>query len=605
MSRVPLAAASGSTGSARRTTSSAAGWPTATPEVCLAVADEQTAGRGREGRRWVAPRGAALLLSLGFRPDLARAGRGLAAGRDRRRWPWPTRPRRWPGWPPGAIRLKWPNDLVVELDPADRRRRHRRDRGGRPQAGRRPRRDRRASARADPRVVVGIGINTDWPAADFPPELAGSMTSLREASDGRPIDRAAAARRVPRPARGPASRRCAAAAFDAAGLGRPPADDRPHGPTSSGPTERRDRPRARRRPGTAARLVVDDPTRPAASATSSSARSSTSALAEPVGGGGVTRWPDRHSGRVDRPEEGASAPRPPRPRPAARRGGPGGPGPVRGPVSEVPGPGVQLRVLRAARPSRGGGRHRADVPRRPGQPRPVRGARPAGRRRGRLDLPGLAVPDRPERRRRAPPPIAPPTRRRRSMPPRRSPRRSTSRPTPRGATRRPRPGAPWTGCPATAGARSILRFVDEMSTAEIAGVLGRSEGAVRVLIHRALRSVARDLDDRRPVTGRWTRPASATGRGRRARHRPLPRVAARGARGPRRPTSRVAGDAPPADIARAADRLSRDLLRAPPLVPVRGGARPAACRRRGPDAPRPRAGAEGTVVPFATATSTR
>lgn len=40
-----------------------------------------------------------------------------------------------------------------------------------------------------------------------------------------------------------------------------------------------------------------------------------------------------------------------------------------------------------------------------------------------------------------------------------------------------------------------LRFVEEMSTSEIAGVLGRSEGAVRVLIHRALRSVARDLDD--------------------------------------------------------------------------------------------------------------
>ena len=39
----------------------------------------------------------------------------------------------------------------------------------------------------------------------------------------------------------------------------------------------------------------------------------------------------------------------------------------------------------------------------------------------------------------------------------------------------------------------VLRFVDEMSTAEIAGVLGRSEGAVRVLLHRALRTVARDL----------------------------------------------------------------------------------------------------------------
>jgi len=42
----------------------------------------------------------------------------------------------------------------------------------------------------------------------------------------------------------------------------------------------------------------------------------------------------------------------------------------------------------------------------------------------------------------------------------------------------------------------VLRFVDEMSTAEIAGVLGRSEGAVRVLLHRALRSVARDLETR-------------------------------------------------------------------------------------------------------------
>jgi RNA polymerase sigma-70 factor, ECF subfamily len=43
-----------------------------------------------------------------------------------------------------------------------------------------------------------------------------------------------------------------------------------------------------------------------------------------------------------------------------------------------------------------------------------------------------------------------------------------------------------------------LRFVDEMSTAEIAGILGRSEGAVRVLIHRALGAVARDLGhDRR------------------------------------------------------------------------------------------------------------
>jgi RNA polymerase sigma-70 factor (ECF subfamily) len=39
----------------------------------------------------------------------------------------------------------------------------------------------------------------------------------------------------------------------------------------------------------------------------------------------------------------------------------------------------------------------------------------------------------------------------------------------------------------------MLRFVEEMSAREIGEVLDRSEGAVRVLIHRALRAVARDL----------------------------------------------------------------------------------------------------------------
>ncbi len=40
----------------------------------------------------------------------------------------------------------------------------------------------------------------------------------------------------------------------------------------------------------------------------------------------------------------------------------------------------------------------------------------------------------------------------------------------------------------------VLRFVEEMSTREIGEVLGRSEGATRVLIHRALQSVARQLN---------------------------------------------------------------------------------------------------------------
>jgi RNA polymerase sigma-70 factor (ECF subfamily) len=43
----------------------------------------------------------------------------------------------------------------------------------------------------------------------------------------------------------------------------------------------------------------------------------------------------------------------------------------------------------------------------------------------------------------------------------------------------------------------VLRFVDEMSTAEIAAILGRSEGAVRVLVHRALRTIGKDLGGRR------------------------------------------------------------------------------------------------------------
>lgn len=49
------------------------------------------------------------------------------------------------------------------------------------------------------------------------------------------------------------------------------------------------------------------------------------------------------------------------------------------------------------------------------------------------------------------------------------------------------------GLPADRRRALILRFVEEMSIAEIAAVMERSEGAVRVLIHRALRSVARQL----------------------------------------------------------------------------------------------------------------
>ena len=144
------------------------------PDVCLAIADEQTAGRGREGRTWTAPPAAALLLSLGFRPSwlepsrvwqiagsvsLAMAEAGEQTG----------------DLPAKTIRLKWPNDLVVEST------------GGiRKIAGVLGETDGLGSGH--PFAIVGIGINADWAADDFPPELAETMTSLREVA-GRPVDR--------------------------------------------------------------------------------------------------------------------------------------------------------------------------------------------------------------------------------------------------------------------------------------------------------------------------------------------------------------------------------------------------------------------------------
>jgi BirA family biotin operon repressor/biotin-[acetyl-CoA-carboxylase] ligase len=150
-----------------------------TPEVCLAVADEQTAGRGRAGRAWVAPSGAALLLSLGFRPSYLEPDRvwrlaavlALAmidASEDVA------------GLPAGMLKLKWPNDIVVE-DPA----------GGVPAGGLRKLAgilgEGGGAGTADPVAVIGIGTNVDWPRDQFPAELVDSMTSLREASRGRPV----------------------------------------------------------------------------------------------------------------------------------------------------------------------------------------------------------------------------------------------------------------------------------------------------------------------------------------------------------------------------------------------------------------------------------
>jgi BirA family biotin operon repressor/biotin-[acetyl-CoA-carboxylase] ligase len=148
-----------------------------TPEVCLAVTDEQTAGRGRSGRTWVAPSGTALLLSLGFRPVYLEPDRlwrlaaivalAMADAAEEAA-----------GLPIGRLRLKWPNDIVVEA---------RRAPGGvRKVAG--VLGESEGAGTADVTAVVGIGINNNWRRNEFPADLVDVMTSLREVSHGREVE---------------------------------------------------------------------------------------------------------------------------------------------------------------------------------------------------------------------------------------------------------------------------------------------------------------------------------------------------------------------------------------------------------------------------------
>jgi BirA family biotin operon repressor/biotin-[acetyl-CoA-carboxylase] ligase len=115
------------------------------PHGTLVTASEQSAGRGRQGRRWSAPAGSALLMSLLLRPPprllplMAAIAVAEVAG--------------------GNALIKWPNDVVVPLE-----------RGGgaglaklagilmegRPQEG---------------WAVLGIGINVAVRLQELPPEL--------------------------------------------------------------------------------------------------------------------------------------------------------------------------------------------------------------------------------------------------------------------------------------------------------------------------------------------------------------------------------------------------------------------------------------------------
>jgi len=132
------------------------------PEGAVAVADEQTEGRGRLGRQWLAPAGTSLLVSVLLRPDVepARlpelslvAGRACAeaiadtAGVD--------------------TAVRFPNDVLVR---------------GRKVAG-------ILAEASDGRVVLGVGVNVTQEAGQLPADARTPATSLL-LETGREIDRA-------------------------------------------------------------------------------------------------------------------------------------------------------------------------------------------------------------------------------------------------------------------------------------------------------------------------------------------------------------------------------------------------------------------------------
>ena len=132
------------------------------PDGTLVWALEQSAGRGRMDRRWSSRRGTGLWFSVVLRPEgdpSAAALLGLAAGVGvARALQAPTA---------GAVRLKWPNDVLLQ---------------GRKLAG--------ILAEAETHdglvrfVILGVGVNLDPGPEGFPSEIADRAAALSEAHSG-------------------------------------------------------------------------------------------------------------------------------------------------------------------------------------------------------------------------------------------------------------------------------------------------------------------------------------------------------------------------------------------------------------------------------------
>lgn len=138
-------------------------------EGVVLVADHQSTGRGRLGRTWQAPAGSSLLVSVLLRPPAAVAdavttiaGLAMASAVDE---------------VAGVeTRLKWPNDLVVAVGDTDRK-----------LAGILAEADWPDGSSGPVAVVVGIGVNVNWPEA-VPTELSAILTACNHLV-GHDVDR--------------------------------------------------------------------------------------------------------------------------------------------------------------------------------------------------------------------------------------------------------------------------------------------------------------------------------------------------------------------------------------------------------------------------------
>ena len=128
------------------------------PHGTLVTADEQTAGRGRQGRAWVAPPRSAVTMSMVLRDlDEGSAAIPLAAAVAA-----------CDALAPLDCKIKWPNDVWV-----DRRKLAGILVEGRPQEG---------------WAVLGLGLNVTTGREQFPADLRETATSLRIAGDDRDVE---------------------------------------------------------------------------------------------------------------------------------------------------------------------------------------------------------------------------------------------------------------------------------------------------------------------------------------------------------------------------------------------------------------------------------